>query len=273
MSCVHRLRAAAIDTWQRRDASGIDVSAIEHMDARCLALLREDGVDRLNAVSWPEGAAMILLVTLELPSHMTPERAFEDIGRANGSSAPDSPLGRFCAILAEHAPPERVQLAVPGDRRRATEFLNVREAVPAAVNRRVGRARQQVDARIEKTAADVIVPLDRFDELLDFLDAELIGRALDGAVWGHVSDGNVHPNVLPRSFADVESGRQAILALGREAIRIGGAPLAEHGVGRNQVKQQLLAELYGHTGIEDMRRVKAAIDPQWKLAPGVIFSV
>ena len=37
--------------------------------------------------------------------------------------------------------------------------------------------------------------------MLDAYDAEFRRRGLDGAVWGHVSDGNVHPNVLPRTFA------------------------------------------------------------------------
>jgi D-lactate dehydrogenase (cytochrome) len=143
--------------------------------------------------------------------------------------------------------------------------------VPSAVNQRVGRARQSVDPRIEKTAADLIVPFDRLQELIDGCAAEFGRRGLDAAVWGHVSDGNVHPNVIPRSFADVEAGKAAILALGREAIRLGGAPLAEHGVGRNRVKQQLLRELYGEEGIEEMRRVKRALDPDGRLAPGVLF--
>ena len=90
-------------------------------------------------------------------------------------------------------------------------------------------------------------------------------------MWGHISDGNLHANVIPRSMADVESGREAILVFGREVIRLGGSPLAEHGVGRNPVKQQLLVDLYGHDGIEQMRAVKRAIDPGWKLAPGVLF--
>ena len=166
---------------------------------------------------------------------------------------------------------DQVEIAVPGDRARAAQLLAVREAVPAAVNQRVGRARHGVDARIEKTAADMIVPFDKLEDLLTFYDAEFRRRGLDAAVWGHISDGNVHPNVIPRSFADVESGKAAILAFGREAIRLGGAPLAEHGVGRNPVKQQLLRELYGDEGIEAMRRVKRAIDPDWKLAPGVLF--
>ena len=55
-------------------------------------------------------------------------------------------------------------------------------------------------------------------------------------------------------------------------IRLGGSPLAEHGVGRNRVKQQLLLELYGRDGVDAMRAVKRALDPDFKLAPGVLFS-
>ena len=91
-------------------------------------------------------------------------------------------------------------------------------------------------------------------------------------MWGHISDGNLHPNVIPRSIDECESGKAAILAFGREVIRLGGSPLAEHGVGRNPVKQQLLLELYGREGVEQMRAVKRALDPEFKLAPGVLFS-
>ena len=66
LAFVARLRDAARETWRTRDPRGMDVSAIEHMDARCLALLREDGADRLNGVGIPDGTAMALLVTLEL---------------------------------------------------------------------------------------------------------------------------------------------------------------------------------------------------------------
>ena len=61
-----------------------------------------------------------------------------------------------------------------------------------------------------------------------------------------------------------------MLAIGRAAIAWGGAPCAEHGVGRNAVKQQLVRELYGEDGIEAMRRVKRALDPEKRLAPGVL---
>ena len=59
-------------------------------------------------------------------------------------------------------------------------------------------------------------------------------------------------------------GNEAILACGRDIIELGGCPLAEHGVGRNPVKQALLQQLYGESGIEQMRRLKAAVDPRGK---------
>jgi D-lactate dehydrogenase (cytochrome) len=86
-----------------------------------------------------------------------------------------------------------------------------------------------------------------------------------------VSDGNVHANVIPRSAEDVRRAEEAILECGDEAIRLGGCPLSEHGVGRSPTKQELLRRLYGDAGVAEMRRVKAALDPDWKLAPGVLF--
>jgi D-lactate dehydrogenase (cytochrome) len=240
------------------------------VDARCLALLREDGVDETLAVRWPADTSIALIVTLELPSSMSAARAYDEIGRTRDASAADTPLGRFCRMLDAAGVFDQVEIAAPGDRRRAVQLLALREAVPAAVNQRVGRAKQ-TDGRIEKTAADMIVPFDRLGELLRIYDDEFERRGLDAAVWGHVSDGNLHPNVIPRTFADVEAGREAIGAFGRAAMAMGGSPLAEHGVGRNPLKQQLLRNLYGDDGIAQMRAVKQAIDPEWKLAPGVIL--
>jgi D-lactate dehydrogenase (cytochrome) len=272
LAFVRRLRDAAITTWQTKDACGLDVAAIEHMDGRCLELLREDGADRQCGVTIPSGTAMALLVTLELPAGTTSAESFDEIGRYRDAGAPDSALVRFCRMLDEAGVVDVVEIAVPGEPARASQLLALREAVPAGVNARVGRAKMAIDSRIAKTAADMIVPFERLDELLDVYDEEFRLRNLDAAVWGHISDGNLHPNVIPRSMADVESGLEAILRFGGEAIRLGGSPLAEHGVGRNSIKQQLLIELYGRDGVNQMREVKRTLDPDFKLAPGVLFS-
>jgi D-lactate dehydrogenase (cytochrome) len=262
IALVRTLRACA-------EATG--VAAIEHLDARCLELAREDELDKKAGVAWPDSTALALLITLELPSGTTAEQAFDQIGRAADPDASDTPLVRFCRTLQDVGAIDNVQIAVSGDAR-LHQLLAFREGVPASVNDRIARAKHRIDPRIEKTAGDTIVPFDRLEELLSCYDREFGARGLDAAVWGHISDGNLHPNVLARSFADVEAGRTAMRSIGREVIRLGGSPLAEHGVGRNPVKQQLLEEMYGRDGIDQMRAVKRALDPEWKLAPGVLFA-
>jgi D-lactate dehydrogenase (cytochrome) len=248
------------------------VAAIEHMDRRCLEILQEDGADRRHDVRVPPGTSLALLVQLELPAGTTEAVAFDQIENSLSSSA-DTPLARVCRLLQRHGVFDDTELALPGNVRRAEQLIAVREAVPAGVNQRVGRAQQTVDPRIAKTAADMIVPFDRFAEMMEIYRAGFASRGLDYAIWGHISDGNVHPNVLPRSYDDVERGKDAILFFGREVARLGGCPLAEHGVGRNPVKQALLRGLYGDDGLEQMRAVKRALDPTGKLAPGVIFDL
>jgi len=271
LGVVSRLRQAARTTWRNGDPHGLDVSAIEHMDRRSLALLREDGSDRRFGVRIPPDAAIALLITLELTPGTTAADAFDEIGRAREPTARDTRLTRLCRVLDEAGVLEAVEIALPGDRPRAAQLIALREEVPAAVNARVGRAKHDVDSRIAKTAADMIVPFESLETLMALYDTEFERRGLDAAVWGHISDGNLHPNVIPCSFADVESGKEAILAFGREVIRLGGSPLAEHGVGRHPVKQQLLADMYGRGGIDEMRAIKRALDPEWKMAPGVLF--
>ena len=117
----------------------------------------------------------------------------------------------------------------------------------------------------------MIVPFDRFGDMMRECRRLFAERDLDLAVWGHISDGNVHPNVIPRHAEDVRNGREAILELGASVILMGGCPLAEHGVGRSPIKQELLRRLYGTAGVYAMRAIKLSLDPHGALASGVIF--
>jgi len=272
LALVAELRREAHRTWRTSDPNGIDVAAIEQMDQRCVALLREDGADVRFGTPLAAWVETLLLVHLDVDAGMTQEGAYGEIAAALDSDA-DGRLVRFCRLLDAHGVLDETQVAAPGDTARANQFFGLREAVPAAVNRRVGQAQATVDPRITKTAADMVVPYERFEEMMARYRARLDARGLDYAIWGHSSDGNVHPNVIPRSFADVEAGRDVILEWGRDVAELGGSPLAEHGVGRNATKQALLRQLYGDEGIDQMRAVKRALDPEWKLAPGVLFSV
>jgi D-lactate dehydrogenase (cytochrome) len=265
------LRDAARETWRTCSRRGIDASAIEFMDARSLSIVREDRADQANNIQLPPATEAALLVTLELREGTTAAEAFDQIGRAHDSDRPDTPLTNFCTMLLDAGVFDDTAMAMPDDTARMAQLAAVREAVPAGVNQRVGLAKRNIDAVIEKAAADIAVPFDRIGELLAAFRSDAAQRGLDAVVWGHVSDGNLHPNVIARPRDEWFAAREAVAEVGRMAIRLGGVPMAEHGIGRNAIKQALLRDLYGEDGIEQMRAVKRAIDPDWKMAPGVLF--
>ena len=268
-----RLRDASIATRRRADPAGLDVMAIEYLDRRSLELAGAAGAGRRNRVSIPETAGAVLLLQIELPPGATAGAVHEQIDLAASAEPPHGPIGHLCRLLEAEGLLDRTELAAPGETARTAELLALREAVPEAVNRQVAVAKRTVDDTIEKTAADMIVPFSKLSDCVRLFRTAFESRGLDHAVWGHLSDANLHPNVLPRSADDVQAGREAILECGREVVRLGGSPLAEHGVGRNPVKQALLRLLHGAAGIEQMRAVKRALDPENKLAPGVLFPV
>jgi D-lactate dehydrogenase (cytochrome) len=221
------------------------------MDARALRAVPDEAFVRA-AVARPPGQSVLLLIQIEVGGNEEPA------------------LTRFQSVLSAAGIESDPRLALPGDDRGAERLLNLREAVPPSVNAIVA-ATKQAHPDVEKTAGDMVVPFARLAESIALYRTTLENRGLDYAIWGHVSDGNLHPNVVPRSYEDVRRGREAILDMARGVVAIGGAPLAEHGVGRSALKQQLLRELYGPEGIDQMRAVKRALDPEWKLAPGVLF--
>jgi D-lactate dehydrogenase (cytochrome) len=235
-------------------AGSLAVAAIEYIDANALRLLDaavfvHAGVERPG-----EAAATALLVQVETEGGL------------------DAALGELERVLRENHVAGDPVVALPDDDRTAARLFELREAVPAAVNARVGAAKANVHPDIQKTAGDFIVPAAANDRALALYRDAFERRGLHYAIWGHISDGNLHPNLIPRSLEDVERGRDALREMARGVIALGGAPVAEHGVGRNPLKQMFLRDLYGDDGIEQMRAVKRALDPDGKFAKGVLFS-
>ena len=215
LDLVATLRQEAQTTWRTRDPRGIDVAGVEHLDRRSLEILREDGADRTHDVPLPVDAAVALLAQIELPDDAVPsqEDAYGQIANALSAGAPDTPLVRLCRLVAGAGLLDRTEIALPGNQRRQALLLAIREAVPEAVNRRIGAA-QQTSPTIQKTAADMIVRFEQFEECLQLFREAFEQRRLDYAIWGHISDGNVHPNIIPKGPADVEQGQVARLFAG-----------------------------------------------------------
>jgi D-lactate dehydrogenase (cytochrome) len=245
------LRDAARQAW--RGEGPLDVAAVEYMDSRALALVADDDLSRAG-VARPTGGQVLLLIQIELADDEEPA------------------IAALAELLTQAGVESDPALALPSDDRGIGRMFALREAVPSSVNRHIAAMKARVHPDIHKTAGDMIVPFDRLEESLAMYRRVFDAHGLRYAIWGHVSDGNLHPNVVPGAMHDVEEGYAAILEMARAVVTMGGAPLAEHGVGRSPLKQQLLCELYGEAGIEQMRAVKRALDPGWKLASGVLFS-
>ena len=243
------LRREAAASW--RGEGPLDVSAVEFMDHRALAVVPDESFARAG-VARPAAPSVMLLVQIEVPGDA------------------DAALERFQEVLDASGVDADPHVAMPGDLEGAARLFELRESVPASVNAVVAAAKK-THPNIEKTAGDLVVPFERLAEALALYRETFERHSVPYAIWGHVSDGNLHPNVIPQSWEHVERGREAILQMAHAVIAMGGAPLAEHGVGRSSQKQRLLRELYGERGIDEMRAVKRALDPEWKFSPGVLF--
>ena len=269
LAAILRSEAAAA----RGDPGRADVRAIEFMDERSLDLLREHGDTRRLRVTVPERARAALLLELELGDAVSAPDALELVGRVlEGRGVPDVPLGRFLGILHDRGVLTDLELALPEDDSRQEALREFREAVPERVNE-ILSARRRDDPEVRKVGGDLIVPFERLGEMVRIYEDGARRRGLTLAIWGHLSDGNLHPNILPRSAADVASGWDAMLEFGAEAARRGGCPLSEHGVGRSPLKQELLRRFLGEEAVLGMRRIKRALDPEGRFSPGVLFPV
>jgi len=264
------LRSAALASRAAGDGRGPDVRSIEAVDGGGLALLCASGDTRRLRVAVPDRAGAVVLIEVELKERSTADAAEEALLAAYDGKAGDTPLARLVGILRQYAALDDVQFALPGDETRRAALRELREAVP----RRVGELlaeRQRTSAGLRKVAGDLVVPFDRVSEIVRVYETGFESRGLAYAIWGHLSDGNLHPNALVRDEREVAAAIDALDEFADAAVRLGGSPLSEHGVGRDPVKQRMLRRFLGAEAIDEMRAIKRALDPEGRFAPGVLF--
>jgi D-lactate dehydrogenase (cytochrome) len=266
------LRDAALKAREQDDPAGPDVRAIEWLDESSLRILRERGDARRLRIDVPASARAGLLFELELPEPTTDDQVegvLADFLERQADPA-DGPLVRLFRILEDHRAMEHLDLAFPEKASRRRALNDLREAVPTGIGEMLSE-RRRTDPEVKKIGGDLIVPVSELPAMIEAYRAGFERRGLQFAIWGHLSDGNLHPNALPRNADEVRAGFEALIEFADEAARRGGCPLSEHGVGRNPIKQEILRRFLGNEAIATMRRIKAALDPQGRFAPGVLF--
>lgn len=246
LELVGRLRNQEPEKRDTLEQGGI--SAVEYIGSDAVNLVREHGGP--NITKPPEEGNAFLLVQIE--------EGNEDSLAAFYENCVESDIDDF-------------YVAEANDRILKARFTDIRESVPITVNEQVAE-RKKADTAVTKVGADPCVKPEDLDQMMEIYATELKKAGITFFVWGH-GEGNLHYNALPDSEQAVMRAQAAVQRAGEKVItELGGTGTAEHGVGKNPAKQGLLTALYG-SGVNEMRAVKGAFDPQGVMAPGNIFAL
>jgi glycolate oxidase len=156
--------------------------------------------------------------------------------------------------------------------------VDVREAATQAESDALWAARRAVSPAVSrlkpnKLGEDISVPRAQIPAMVRRVEDIALRNNLAIPLFGHIGDGNLHPNILcdlrdPEEMARVQiAGREILEA----AISLGGALSGEHGIGT--LKRAFLSENLEAASIEMQQRLKWAFDPENLLNPGKVFPI
>ncbi len=144
-----------------------------------------------------------------------------------------------------------------------------RHAVPESVNMNIDILRRKEPA-LTKMGSDMSVPDDRLFDVFAMYRRDIEKTGIRSAIWGHIGNNHLHVNLLPSSKEDAARVKEMFRKWAVNITEMGGAVSAEHGVGK--LKASFLEIMYGPEHIEEMRAVKRAFDPEWRLGIGNLFA-
>lgn len=139
-----------------------------------------------------------------------------------------------------------------------------RHTIPAKTYERIRELGQQ------KIGTDMAVPHAHFPALYEFYEKEFAAERLQYIIYGHIGNSHVHANIFTRSPEEYARARQVYHRCVEKAMALGGTISAEHGVGK--IKTDYLRLMYGESGINDFRALKAIFDPNNLIGRGTMFS-
>ena len=134
-----------------------------------------------------------------------------------------------------------------------------------------GLAIQNLHPEKSPMSTDVCVPISDLPAALGHARDAIASRGLDGAILGHVGDGNYHA-VFPVDRDDEEDlGRaeEVNAEIVDYALARGGTSTGEHGVGSGKMRH--LEKEHGDS-LAFMRGIKRLADPNGIMNPGKIFA-
>ena len=228
--------------------------ALEYIGPRALALLRSKGRQTpayMEVARLPAEAEAALYTELPFEDEPQLDRIYQALRNILGS------LG----LEAEHS-------WAGFSEKDLQQMKRLRHAIPEAINTIIGQRKAQA-AELHKVGTDMAVPDRHLKQMMSIYRERLRESGLENVTFGHIGNGHLHVNILPRSAEELAQAERLYLEFAREAVRLGGSVAAEHGIGR--IKKPFLAVQYAPEHIEAMRRIKRTLDPAGILNPGVLF--
>ncbi|MFC4599472.1 FAD-linked oxidase C-terminal domain-containing protein [Cohnella hongkongensis] len=167
---------------------------------------------------------------------------------------------------------ERIREICEAERADRLEVAETREQAEKLLTAR--RSAFTALARLRPTTIleDATVPRSRIADMVLRINEIARKHGVTIATFGHAGDGNLHPTATTdaRDREEVHRVEQAFEEIFEAAIELGGTITGEHGVGL--VKAPFLEWKVGSAGIELMKGIKAAFDPNNLLNPGKMFA-
>ncbi len=153
---------------------------------------------------------------------------------------------------------------------------SVQVATTAADSQTLWEARRAVSPSITrirptKLGEDISVPRSAIPDAVRAAQRVAQKYGLPIPIYGHISDGNLHPNILfdRHDPEEVDRVNRAAGEIFAATVALGGTLSGEHGIG--SLKKEYLATALDPVALETMRALKAALDPLGLLNPGKIF--
>jgi glycolate oxidase len=217
-------------------------------------------------------ARKIIPATLEIMDNIT-IRTVEDFKKIG------LPVDAEAILLVEV---DGIRGAVDQEAARVKEVLAecgataIRVAADAAERDQLWEARRSalpalVRSRPTTILEDATVPRSKIPEMIRAIRAIAAKHQIQIGTFGHAGDGNLHPTILT-DIQDADEMRRVRLAIDEifaTALELGGTLSGEHGIGL--AKAGYMESQFGKPGMDLMKKIKRALDPDNILNPGKIF--
>lgn len=159
---------------------------------------------------------------------------------------------------------------------RLSGAIEVRVAATQAEAEELWRARRSAFPAVSRARPTIIgedatVPRSEIPKLVRHIHEVAAKYNLTIAIVGHAGDGNLHATILAdeRNTEEMERVHKAAEEIFRKTLELRGTLSGEHGIGR--AKSAYLKWQLGEEGLAVQRRIKAALDPNNILNPGLMF--